>query len=195
MWIITRYGFFSIVSPRIKSPTGERRPDPDQIMVRARSLAQLDALCARFPELLREGLIKESKRADYPWRLTCPKAVWVNCMAAISEEINYRTFEEVCLRRFGAQSSFLRAMKKTWRAFFRMQQHEQEALGHNGSSIQLKALYESSPKIEGFTDHLDTADEDEIIEGLEFLSQHVADDFEGHDQVQESETGDKKTEA
>ena len=176
MWIITRYGFFSIVCPRSKTATGSRHVDPTRIMVRARSLSQLDALCARFPELLRDGVIKESDRADYPWRLTCAKDVWVKCMAVMSDEINYRTFEEVCLHKHGAQSSFLRAMKKTWRAFFRMQQHEQEALGRNGSSIELKALYDTSPVAQAQAAGPEIDEEDEIVEGLSYLSQHVADD-------------------
>jgi len=176
MWIITRYGFFSVVCPRSKATTGTRQVDATRIMVRARSLAQLDALCTRFPELLRDGVIKESEKADYPWRLTCTKAVWVKCMAVMAEEINYRTFEEICLHKHGAQSSFLRAMKKTWRAFFRMQQHEQETLGRNGSSIELKALYEASPVAQSKTTEPDIDEEDEIVEGLSYLSQHVADD-------------------
>ena len=178
MWIITRYGFFSVVCPRTKPQAGQRRVDTTRIMIRARSLSQLDALCARFPQLLRDGVIKESEKADYPWRLTCAKSVWVSCMTALSEEINYRTFEEVCLQRHGAQSIFLRAMKKTWRAFFRMQQHEQEALGRNGSSVELKALYEASPVAQ--TAKHDAGDEDDdIVEGLNFLSQHVSDPTEG----------------
>ncbi len=58
MWIFTKHGFYSAVCAR-QGDGGHNEPvDPDRIMIRGRIRGHLEALQARFPDLLGECELK-----------------------------------------------------------------------------------------------------------------------------------------
>ena len=68
MWIMTKYGFFSIVRARSNrvSDRIQVRPHPNLMMIRARNRDHLEALRAAFTL---SGDIVATKNTDYPYRV------------------------------------------------------------------------------------------------------------------------------
>lgn len=86
MWTATCAGFFSAV---------QHRDDHDQMMVRARSHADLVNLLAiaeaQQPQIT--ATIVETGRADYPYRVTVSRDEWKVLIGALIDGIDYDNFK------------------------------------------------------------------------------------------------------
>jgi hypothetical protein len=115
MWIFTKHGFFSAVCARRGDGRHGQPVDPDRIMVRARVRSHLEALENRFPELLGQCDILQSKSADYAYRLFVPKAAWTQVLAGLAEETDYDNFKSEVARHQGrAGAAYENALHRIW---------------------------------------------------------------------------------
>ena len=91
MWLMTRYGFFSI-GCAWKTET-DNTPHPDLMMIRARSKAHLVNLQDRFKALGKYD-ITETQDTDYPCRIIASKSDIANMLSQLLEEIDYCNFKD-----------------------------------------------------------------------------------------------------
>jgi hypothetical protein len=73
MWLFTKHGFFSAVCARQGNGKYGQPVDPRRITVRTRVCGHLEALQARFPDLLRGCEILDSGGTDYSYRQSVAK--------------------------------------------------------------------------------------------------------------------------
>ena len=122
MWLFTKHGFFSAVCPRAGAGGHSQPIDPDRMMVRARVRSHLDALKARFPELLGGCDVRATKGTDYAYRLFVDKAVWAQVLAALADETDYDNFKsEVARHQGSAGVAYEDALHKVWSVMHRLQ--------------------------------------------------------------------------
>lgn len=89
MWLLTEFGFFSIVSPH----EPEKR---DQLLVRARQRGDLEAFAVRLTEsgeLDAPPAVIETPDRDYRFRLYAPKAMVTDVIATAVDDIDYTNFK------------------------------------------------------------------------------------------------------
>ncbi|MBL1218902.1 MAG: hypothetical protein D8M59_15590 [Planctomycetes bacterium] len=123
MWVFTRYGFFSAVCARQGSGEPGQPVDPDRVMVRARVRHHLEALQARFGELLGESEIRVFEATDYAFRIFVDKSVWVQVMAALTEEMDYDNFKSEVGRHQGVKGGrYVGALHGVWDVMYRLQE-------------------------------------------------------------------------
>lgn len=86
MWLVTKYGFYSVVA---------HRDDPDLVLVRGRNETDLEHLRGfgqgrgiQMPEIV------VTPEADYGCRIFLPRADWNRLGAALAVEIDYTNFKE-----------------------------------------------------------------------------------------------------
>lgn len=79
MWVITDFGFFSVVQKPGDAEAGT-------LTVRARVRADLEALARRTPAM---GPIREGAGTDYAFRAQAPRAALAAAMAQAIEDIGY----------------------------------------------------------------------------------------------------------
>lgn len=110
MWVFTRYGFFSAVCARQGNRTGSEAIDPARLMVRARVRGHLEALKARFADLLGTCDIHESATTDYAFRIVVDKLVWARVKSEVARHqgrggVDYEhSLHEVWSIMYGLQS-------------------------------------------------------------------------------------------
>ena len=80
MWLITEFGFFSVVQKPGDAAEG-------MLTVRARVRGDLEALGRRYLPTM--GPIKTSKSTDYRFRARAPRAAVASAMALAIEGIDY----------------------------------------------------------------------------------------------------------
>jgi len=115
MWIFTKHGFFSAVCAREGDGRHGQPVDPNRIMVRARVRGHLEALKQRFPDLLGDCEIQEFVGTDYAFRLFINKAVWIEVVAALAEEIDYDNFKSKAADHQGRTgSAYFHALHDVW---------------------------------------------------------------------------------
>jgi hypothetical protein len=89
MWLITNFGFFSIV----------QKPGDDQLTIRSRAKMDLESLRERYiPQL---GEIIEGGGTDYPYRARAFHAVVAEAMKKIVMDIDYSNFKNSVARNQG----------------------------------------------------------------------------------------------
>lgn len=120
MWLVTTWGFFSVVCAREGEGTPGAAVDLSRVMVRSRSPAHLRALKQRFQVQLRDYEVVETPDADYGWRMFCPKAAWAECVKELALELAYDNFKDACAKRHGHASGYLNALHGAWELFRRM---------------------------------------------------------------------------
>jgi len=86
MWVFTVDGFFSAV---------EHRDMPDRVMVRARTKYDI----MRLGRALKLNKVQRTPKADYQYRLTCPKLVWAEYLMERAVEIDYPNFKAAMEKR------------------------------------------------------------------------------------------------
>lgn len=90
MWIFTQLGFASAV---------QDRRDDTQLMVRFRdqedAAKYAKAIVAANPRRVRLPKVWRDDRADYLWRLVCPKHQWAAMLAAQTEDVDYDNFKSM----------------------------------------------------------------------------------------------------
>ena len=92
MWLITTFGFFSVVrkSDDLKS---------DTLTIRARVREDLEELRKiALPEL---GPIRDDEGTDYPFRASAPRAAVSAAMARIAQDIDYANCKDAVAARQG----------------------------------------------------------------------------------------------
>lgn len=122
MWIFCKHGFFSAVCARQGDGNHGQPIDPNLLMVRARVRGHLEALKARFPELLGTCPIREFAGADYAFRVFVAKAVWSQVLAALAEEVDYDNFKsEVSRSQGSAGATYVKALHDVWSVMVKLQ--------------------------------------------------------------------------
>ena len=109
MWLTTVHGFYSVV---------EHRNDPEQLIVRARTREDIEALRAYLPDLQPYS----DRRADYRWRAVVTRAEWVQAVAQMVTEIDYPKFKAAVGKRQGYERAA--AYGEVWRILLALQQGE-----------------------------------------------------------------------
>ncbi len=110
MWLLTPYGFFSVVEKPGDAEGGS-------LTVRARVRSDLDSLrTVVLPEL---GPIEESESTDYRYRARAPRAAVAAAMARLAETLDYSNFKNAVADRQGAKRAKL--YHDVWDVLYRMQ--------------------------------------------------------------------------
>lgn len=89
MWLMTDFGFFSIV----------KKEGEANLTVRARVKQDLLELRRRYLPGL--GAIEETEYADYRFRVRVPREVFAEALTAIALDIDYPNFKNSVARRQG----------------------------------------------------------------------------------------------
>lgn len=114
MWLITPFGFFSVV----RKPTDVRT---GTLTVRARVRADLEQLKARYlPEL---GAISESGVTDYRCRAVAPQSAVAQAMARLVTELDYDNFKNAVAQRQGQARANL--YHDVWSVLYELQRKPQ----------------------------------------------------------------------
>ncbi len=122
MWIVCKHGFFSAVCARQGDGNHGQPIDTNLLMVRARVRGHLEALKARFPELLGTCPIREFAGADYAFRVFVAKAVWSQVLTALAEEVDYDNFKsEVSRSQGSAGATYVKALHDVWSVMVKLQ--------------------------------------------------------------------------
>ena len=86
MWILTTQGFYSVVA---------HRDDPDELLVRARTREDIEALREQIPGI--EPF--EDRTADYRHRAVVSRADWTAAFAQLVVDIDYDNFKNAVAER------------------------------------------------------------------------------------------------
>jgi hypothetical protein len=122
VWIFTNLGGFSAVCAKeFKNGHVGGAIDVDRIMVRARDLAHLEALKAKFPDQLGDCEIVETPNNDYIGRIYVDKSMWAEIMAVLVLSIDYGNFKDEVKRVNGADA-YEQSLHEIWGVGYRLQQ-------------------------------------------------------------------------
>lgn len=123
MWIFTKYGFNSVVSPQEDDGDLDRQVDPSRVMVRCRLREHIEALKERFPDLIADYDIKESSRADYAFRMLVDKRVWSQLLLRLNDELEYDNFKsEVARFRGDKDTAYVDSLHEVWSVMHTLQE-------------------------------------------------------------------------
>ena len=106
MWLLTTQGFYSVVA---------HRDDPDKLLVRARTRADIEALGEQIPAI--EPF--EDPAADYRYRAVVSRAEWLVALAQLVTELDYDNFKNAVAGRQGSERAALYGV--LWRELRRLQ--------------------------------------------------------------------------
>jgi hypothetical protein len=109
MWVVTDFGFFSIVQKPGDAEAGT-------LTVRARVRGDLEALGRLMPSL---GPISESKSNDYRFRAQAPRAAVAAAMAQAIEGIGYSNFKDRVRKSQGPAREAV--LHDVWHALYALQ--------------------------------------------------------------------------
>ncbi len=110
MWLITTFGFFSIVEKPEDQGTG-------QLTVRARVREDLEQLQARYLPAL--GPISELDHADYRFRARATRDDVARALAEAARDIDYDNFKNTVADRQGYDRA--KAYGRVWQELYRLQ--------------------------------------------------------------------------
>ena len=110
MWMMTKFGFFSIV-----------RADPPGVkfMIRARIKDHLMRLKKACPEL-KPFPITESRDNDYKYRIIVPSGQMAIVMGRLWMAVTYRNFKDEVYKEFG-NDEYEMALHDVWTRMVRLQ--------------------------------------------------------------------------
>ncbi len=109
MWLLTTQGFYSVV---------EHRDDPDRLLVRARSRADIEALREQLPDL--EPFSDD--KADYRWRAVVTREDWAQALKALAGDIDYDNFKNAVSDRQSDER--VRLYHEVWAILLKIQTHD-----------------------------------------------------------------------
>lgn len=111
MWLITTFGFFSIVQDNTNG----------LLAARARTRRDMDALRSRYlPEM---GEIAEDGNDDYKYVAQVPREALARAMSEIAMHIDYQDFRDSVLALQGYRRSML--YERIWNILWKLQEEEQ----------------------------------------------------------------------
>lgn len=117
MWLFTRYGFYSLACAQKENGA----IDPSKMMVRARCVAHLEQLKARFPALAEEQIVALAGH-DYRWRLFVSKEQLCRIVAELAGEQEWSNFKNEAARFQGKKgSAYVDALHDVWRIMMEFQ--------------------------------------------------------------------------
>lgn len=120
MWLFTKYGFYSAVCARRGTGEPGQPLDPSRVMVRARLPEHLEALKARFPDVLGDSPVVESADTDYACRIFVDTAAWARVVSDLANDIDYGNFKSAVARHQGA-NAYEHALHEVWSAMHDVQ--------------------------------------------------------------------------
>jgi len=124
MWLFTRYGFYSVVQARsIESGVVTNKPDPDNLMVRARVRQHLVNLQMATP-VLNASQILESSDNDYRYRIVIPKKTLLEIAQGLTEDIDYTNFKGICEQEGLVDESYCEALHHIWAIHHQLQEED-----------------------------------------------------------------------
>lgn len=106
MWLLTPFGFFSVV----------KKSGETNLQVRARVAADLEALRPYCPEL---GPTLHTPEADYACRALVEADAWGRALERIGSQIDYNNFKNEVYRRQGSWRAHLYG--KIWGVLYELQ--------------------------------------------------------------------------
>ena len=107
MWLMTRYGFYSIVCAH--QPDG--RPHRGLMMIRARKRAHLTNL-KHFHRGL--GPIITNRGTDYPYRIIARRAVVAPLVARLLADVDYSNFKGAAEENLPVDGAYRRFLHSVW---------------------------------------------------------------------------------
>ncbi len=121
MWLITNFGFFSVVD---KSGDG-------RLTVRSRTRGDLDRLRAHYlPEL---GITVAHAGSDYPWRAVVERQPLAEAMASIVADIDYGNFKDEVAKTLGKERAH--RYGDVWSALYGMHEDLPEAVDLGAANL------------------------------------------------------------
>lgn len=143
MWIMTPFGFFSIVCAR----AANGRPDHTLRMVRARNLAHLQALAAQWPALPE---IVQTEDTDYPYRIIAGWKLVAEITFALVADMDYCNFKNEAKQQYPDEHAYHSFLGSVW------------GLGLHLTPPGVRSLYTGNSKPGGFFQeghHVDNSDQ------------------------------------
>ncbi len=124
MWLMTKYGFFSVVCAR-RGKGKSVKVDEKLLMVRARDLDHIERLKRRFSTELGSYKVKESPRNDYRFRIFVPRKVWLGVARALAADIDYGNFKGEAQRAQGKDGdAYVDMLHDIWSIAYRAQSNK-----------------------------------------------------------------------
>lgn len=125
MWLMTPFGFFSVVCARLGDPRG-LHPHPTLRMIRARNKAHLEALRKRYPGLQE---IITTKGTDYPHRIMCESRDLFLIMQGLVQELDYCNFKTKA-KAVSNDEAYVHFLHTVWGAGLRLTPPAAKQGGH-----------------------------------------------------------------
>ena len=125
MWLMTNFGFFSIV----------KKESEDYLTVRARAMQDLLNLRERYLPAM--GAIEVSDYTDYRYRVRVPREAFAEALKDISLDIDYPNFKNSVARKQGKARA--RGYEDVWRRLYDLQRggDGECASGNDHAGIEL----------------------------------------------------------
>ncbi|MHB8974279.1 MAG: hypothetical protein ACYC3X_29350 [Pirellulaceae bacterium] len=117
MWIFTRHGFISAVSPQRANGTINQQ----QVVVRARTALHLDAILAAAGLDKARGKVRATKARDYAYRVVLAKQQFLTLVSTAAANIDYPNFKHECYRAHPEDHRYTQMLGTTWMAGYEMQ--------------------------------------------------------------------------
>lgn len=137
MWIFTRYGFFSVVCPKIVHGLINSQPLEvvyrDRLMIRSRRKKHLRALQLRFPELSSLDIERSDER-DYRYRIIVAKELWLSLIAELAREETWTNFKNEVHDFQGMNGAdYTKVLHQVWSAMKKFQESAPVDDGESGA--------------------------------------------------------------
>lgn len=111
MWIMTKYGFFSIVSAWTDQT--DQTPHPDNLMIRARKKDHLENLLDNYSALT-DCEILETASTDYKYRIITDKNIASSVLNDLVNSIDYINFKDECHRARPEDQEYETFLHQVW---------------------------------------------------------------------------------
>lgn len=144
MWLMTPFGFFSIVCAHAGAPG---LPNTDKRMIRARCRKHLEALRRYAPGL---PAITETGNTDYPYRIITTKNEATALLMALGESIDYTNFKSEAKRVDPGDHAYHGFLGTVWGAGLALQPAGKGIYGHRATGTRGKRGDLVSPLFEDF---------------------------------------------
>ena len=125
MWLMTRYGFYSVVLASTDPDTPASGPDADHLMIRARQRHHLEALIDLQPKLKSTSIL-DSPFTDYRFRIICPRTLWAEVHQLLLDDMDYQNFKIACERFHGWRDRYVQALHAVWKVLHSIQSDQQK---------------------------------------------------------------------
>lgn len=127
MWLFTKYGFITAVSARTGDGNRNNPADPNRVIIRTRLRSHMQNLIDAFPALLGEYSIDEDTKfqRDYRFIIIVPKAVWVQVLVELGNEMDYPKFKSSIVE-FPGRGQYHQHCLDIWNYMFNVQEESRE---------------------------------------------------------------------